>query len=453
MTYRIEKDFIGEFKVPSDAYYGVHTARALENFKLTDYHLTHRYLVKAFAKVKTAAAYANHRTGKISREICDAIVYASNQIIAGKYIEQFIIPGIQGGAGTSTNMNANEVIANIALEKLGYEKGRYDILSPIDHVNASQSTNDSYPTAIKIAIYELVNEVERNLKLLRRALEDKANEFKDIMKMGRTQLEDAVPIALGREFKVYAMAINRDVRRLHQVKELFLQVNMGGDAIGTGVSNHPDYRIAVIEELRKVTATPITACEDLVDGTQNLDVFPQLSSMLKICGLNLRKIANDLRLMNSGPTTSIHEIDLPAIQAGSSIMPKKVNPVGAEFIMQIAYKILGNDLIISECTVGEFELNAWEPLIADAMFESLTLLRDGLELFTNTVVKGITANKELCEEYFEHCPTAATELISIIGYDNVAQIIAKVNESGESYKKVAIERGFVNPGFFDKPIN
>lgn len=450
MEYRIEKDFIGEFKVPKDAYYGVHTARALENFRLKDYHLTHSYLINAFAKVKMAAANANCRTGKFSKEIRNAINFACEQILSGKYHDEFIIPAIQGGAGTSTNMNANEVIANIALEHMGYEKARYDILSPINHVNASQSTNDSYPTAIKIAIYDLINDVEKNLKLLRRALEDKANEFKDIMKMGRTQLEDAVPIALGREFKVYAMAINRDVRRLHQVKELFLQVNMGGDAIGTGVSNHPDYRIAVIEELRKVTGTPITACEDLVDGTQNLDVFPQLSSMVKICGLNLRKIANDLRLMNSGPTTSIHEIDLPALQAGSSIMPKKVNPVGAEFIMQIAYKLLGNDLIISECTVGEFELNAWEPLIADAMIESLTLLRDGLERFTNTVVKGITANKELCEAYFERCPTAATELISIIGYDSVAEIIAKVNETGESYKKVAVEMGFIPQSFFDK---
>lgn len=450
MSFRIEKDFLSEFKVPSDAYYGVHTARALANFKLNDYHLTHHSLIKAFAKVKLAAANANYRTGKLKKEIRNAIEFACKEILADKYLDQFPIPGIQGGAGTSTNMNANEVIANIALEHMGYEKGRYDILHPINHVNMSQSTNDSYPTAIKIAIYELVNQVEKNLKYLRRSLEDKANEFKDIMKMGRTQLEDAVPIALGREFKVYAMAINRDVRRLHQVKELFLQVNMGGDAIGTGVSNHPDYRIAVIEELRRVTLTPITACEDLVDGTQNLDVFPQLSSMLKICGLNLRKISNDLRLMNSGPTTSIHEIDLPALQAGSSIMPKKVNPVGAEFIMQIAYKILGNDLIISECTVGEFELNAWEPLIADAMFESLHLLRDGLQLFADTVVKGITANKELCEEYFERCPTAATELISIIGYDNVAQIIAKVNDTGESYKKVAIEMGFVDAEYFNK---
>lgn len=450
MSFRVEKDFIGEFQVPADAYYGVHTARALENFKLTDYHKTHAYLVKAFAKVKIAAANANCRTGKFSTEIRDAIIFACEQIIAGKYLDQFIIPGIQGGAGTSTNMNANEVIANIALEHLGYEKGRYDIVNPIDHVNASQSTNDSYPTSIKVAIYELVSEVERNLKYLRRCLEDRATEFKGIMKMGRTQLEDAVPIALGREFKVYAMAINRDVRRLHQVKELFLQVNMGGDAIGTGVSNHPDYRIAVIEELRRVTGTPITACEDLVDGTQNLDVFPQLSSMLKICGLNLRKIANDLRLMNSGPTTSMHEIDLPALQAGSSIMPKKVNPVGAEFIMQIAYKLLGNDLIVSECTVGEFELNAWEPLIADALFESLTLLRDGLELFADTVVKGIVANKEQCENYFEHCPTAATELISIIGYNNVAEIIARVNKTGESYKKAAIDMGFVPANFFDK---
>ncbi len=450
MDYRIEKDFIGEYKVPINAYYGVHTARAIENFKLQDYHLTHSYLIRGYAKVKMAAAYANYRTGKISREIKKAIIFACEQILQGNYLDQFVTPAIQGGAGTSTNMNVNEVIANIALEHMGYEKGRYDILDPIDHVNASQSTNDSYPTAIKIGIYELTNEVEKNLKYLRRCLEDKALEFKDIMKMGRTQLEDAVPIALGREFKVYAMAINRDVRRLHQVKELFLQVNMGGDAIGTGVSNHPDYRIAVIEELRKITGTPITACEDLVDGTQNLDVFPQLSSMIKICGLNLRKIANDLRLMNSGPTTSIHEIDLPALQAGSSIMPKKVNPVGAEFIMQIAYKLLGNDLIVSECTVGEFELNAWEPLIADAIFESLTLLRDGLERFANTVVKGITANKELCEAYFESCPTAATELISIIGYKNVAEIIARVNETGESYKKIAVELGFVNKNYFDK---
>ena len=450
MSFRIEKDFIGEFNVPSDAYYGVHTARALENFKLTDYHLTHSYLIKGFAKVKIAAAKANCRTGVINTEAKDAIVWACEQILAGKYLDQFIIPGIQGGAGTSTNMNANEVIANVALEHLGYEKGRYDIINPIGHVNAGQSTNDSYPTAIKIGIYELIGEAERNLKYLRRCLEEKATEFKDIMKMGRTQLEDAVPIALGREFKVYSMAINRDVRRLHQVKELFLQVNMGGDAIGTGVSNHPDYRIAVIEELRRVTGTPITACEDLVDGTQNLDVFPQLSSMLKICGLNLRKIANDFRLMNSGPTTSMHEIDLPALQAGSSIMPKKVNPVGAEFIMQIAYKLLGNDLIVSECTVGEFELNAWEPLIADALFESLTLLRDGLELFADTVVKGIVANKEQCESYFEHCPTAATELISIIGYNNVADIIARINKSGESYKVAAIDMGFVSADFFDK---
>lgn len=386
MNVRMEKDFLGEYKVPVDAYYGVHTARALDNFKLSNYHVTYPGLIQAFAKVKWAAAKANYATGKLSAKEHQAIGFACQELLAGKYLDQFTIAGIQGGAGTSTNMNVNEVIANIALEYMGYNKAQYNYLDPIDHVNASQSTNDAYPTAIKLAICELMIQLEKQLKYLISSLVSKSEEFKDIMKMGRTQLEDAVPIALGREFKVYALALARDLERISTLKNEFYQVNMGGDAIGTGVSNTAEYRALVISELAEVSKLPIIACEDLVDGTQNLDCFVRLSSALKVCAVNLRKIANDLRLMNSGPTTSIHEIDLPPLQAGSSIMPKKVNPVGAEFIMQIAYKLLGNDLIVTECAVGEFELNAWEPLIADALFESLTLLRDGLERFATTVV-------------------------------------------------------------------
>ncbi|MCX5773279.1 MAG: aspartate ammonia-lyase [Fusobacteria bacterium] len=449
-NFRIEKDMLGEYQIPENAYYGVHTARALDNFKI-NYKLMNKRLIKSFAQVKHAAALANFKSGKLTQDKLDAIVFACGVVGKGKYNSQFKLPGLQGGAGTSTNMNANEVIANVALEHIGYKKGEYKHLCPLEDVNMSQSTNDSYPTAFKIAIYALIRETEKSIKHLRDTLDHKASEFKEIYKMGRTQLEDAVPLTLGEEFKAYARAINRDLNRLRDVKKDFLVVNMGGTAIGTGVGTTEIYRKEVIKELADITGFDIVANVDLIDGTQNLDDYAHLSGILRTLALNLRKIANDLRLMNSGPNTGVHEIDLPPLQAGSSIMPKKVNPVGAEFIMQIHLKVKGNDLVIAEsCSNGEFELNANEPIVADCLLESLEILNDGCRNFADKVIKDIKAVQENCDKYMQNCPTAATVLINDLGYEKVSEIISEVIKTGKNYKVIAVERGYLPASYFEK---
>ena len=438
---RIEKDFLGEMEIGDNIYYGIHTKRAINNFDV-EYKKVNREVIQAMAKVKMATAEANFRVEKLSLEKKDAIKEACEEVYSGKYDNQFLLPAIQGGAGTSINMNINEVVANIALEKLGNKKGEYDKLSPLEDVNMSQSTNDVYPTAVKIAVIKILRELVDEIMELQYSLQDKESEFADVFKLGRTQLQDALPISLGDEFGAYAEVISRDRWRLYKCEERIRQINLGGTAIGTGVGSSPKYRYIATEEIQRLTGFGLARAENLIDCTQNLDSFVEVSGFLKTLAVNLNKIGSDLRLMDSG---SIGEINLPKLQAGSSIMPGKVNPVGAEFIKQIYYKVLGNDMALTvACGDGEFELNAMLPVIADLILENLTLLRDGVRIFNSRVIKGVEANREKCMEYLSKSSSTITLLIEKLGYDKLTEILNESKISGKSYKEIIIEKGILS---------
>lgn len=430
--FRKEKDLIGERELESHSYYGIHTLRAMENFDIKGKRVNGE-LIKAMALVKLACAEANIKAGNLDEKTGEAIKKACELVHGGK-VEGFHLSAIQGGAGTSTNMNLNEVLANTALEILGEEKGKYDVVSPLDHVNMSQSTNDVYPTAVKIASIKLLRELLNETMALQDSLQKKESEFSDILKIGRTQLQDAVPVTLGQEFSAYAEAISRDRWRLYKIEERIRRINIGGTAIGTGVGASLKYRYYVTEELKRLTGYGLARAENLVDATQNLDVFVEVHSLLKTMAVNLNKIAKDLRLMSSGPGAGLNEINLIPLQAGSSIMPGKVNPVGPEFIQQIYYKICGNDLTLTmACADGEFELNAMTPIIAEVYLESIELLRDGIRVFRTKVIDHITANKEVCKEYVEGSLLKATEFIEEFGYEKLAEIIKESEKTGKHY--------------------
>lgn len=437
---RTERDFLGELDIEDKNYYGIHTSRALENFNI-EYKKVNKEIIYAMALVKKCAVTANFVTGKISEIKKNLITKACDEIIAGKYDREFPISAVQGGAGTSVNMNVNEVIANIALEMYGREKGKYDIINPIEDVNLSQSTNDVYPTAVKIAVIKVLREVVENVMELQYSLQDKESEFAEVLKIGRTQLKDAVPVTLGQEFGAYAEAIARDRWRLYKAEERIRVINMGGTAVGTGVGAELKYRFLVTEELRRATGYGLAKADNLMDATQNLDCFVEVSGFLKTLAVNINKIANDLRLMDSGPNGGIGEIILPSLQAGSSIMAGKVNPVGAELMKHIYYKVMANDLIISMAAAdGEFELNAMTPAVADALLESLELVRDGIKLFTNRVIKGITANEARCREHLEKSWSVATLLIDKLGYEKLSEILKESFRTGKDYKEILKEK-------------
>src|SRR5512145_1843102 len=371
MKTRTEHDLLGEREVPADAYYGVHTLRAL----------------------------ANHELGLLDDSKSNAIVEACKEIIDGKLNDQFIVDVIQGGAGTSTNMNANEVIANRGLELLGYEKGRYDMLHPLNHVNMSQSTNDVYPTALRLTLSEKLDGLMREMAHLRDAFARKAEEFADVIKMGRTQLQDAVPMTLGQEFGAWAIMITEDIQRVSEAQSLIREINMGATAIGTGLNAHPDYARLVTERLRQISAIPVIGAANLVEATQDAGAYVQLSGVLKRIAVKLSKICNDLRLLSSGPRTGFGEINLPPMAPGSSIMPGKVNPVIPEVVNQIAFKVIGNDLTVSlAAEAGQLELNVMEPVIVQSLFESMEMLINGMETLRSRCIVGITANEERCKE-------------------------------------------------------
>ncbi len=437
---RIEKDFLGEKQIEKNIYYGIHTARALENFDLK-YKKTNVEIIKAMVLVKMAAARANNKTGKLSNEKLKFINEACQEIYDGKYDNQFNISALQGGAGTSVNMNVNEVIANIVLEKLREEKGSYNVVNPIEDINMSQSTNDVYPTAVKTAVIKLLRELVDNVMELQMELQAKENEFADVFKLGRTQLRDAVPITLGQEFGAYAEAVSRDRWRLYKAEERIRQINIGGTAIGTGVGASPKYRFEVSEELRRITGFGLARAENLIDNTQNLDIFVEISGLLKTLAVNLKKIANDLRLMNSGPKSGLNEIELPSIQSGSSIMPAKINPVGAELMMQAYYKVVGNDMSITmACADGEFELNAMMPLVADLIIENIEILRDSVKIFSEKVIKGIKVNREVCLKYLKESSQTITLLIDELGYEKLTEILKESMRTGKNYKEIIIEK-------------
>jgi aspartate ammonia-lyase len=433
---RIEHDLLGERQVPDEYYYGIHTVRALENFNLSGKPI-HEELVKALAVVKKAAAQANEGAGLLEKKVSRAIQEACDEISADKLMENFVVDSLQGGAGTSANMNINEVVANRAIEILGGKKGEYELVHPLDHVNMSQSTNDVFPTAVRIAAIRLLKPVSELFAELQSTLQEKEEEFATVLKVGRTQLQDAVPVLLGQEFGAWAQAIARDRWRLYKVEERLRQVNLGGTAVGTGINAEKKYVFTVIEKLRALTGIGLARAEYMMDITQNADVFVEVSGLLKTAAVNLSKLANDLRLLSSGPTAGLGELRLQPVQAGSSIMPGKVNPVIPEAINQIAFQIIGNDLTITMAAqAGQLELNPFLPVIAYNLFEMLDLLKNGLRIFIDKCIKGITADKDRCNELVENSLTMVTALVGHIGYENASEVAKECLNSGMTVKEI-----------------
>lgn len=451
--FRLEHDSIGDKQVPKEAYYGVQSLRAKENFHITG-HGMHPQLIIAVAQIKKAAALTNLAVGELDRKQADAIVAACDEVIAGKLHGEFIVDAIQGGAGTSLNMNANEVIANRAIELLGGEKGDYALVSPNDHVNFGQSTNDVFPSCGKLAAIALLNETQTQLRRLEQALLDKAKEFDGIIKMGRTQLQDAVPIRLGQEFHAYAAAVARDIARFDRAKEELRSLNLGGTAIGTGLNANADYVRRVVGKLSELTGEELTQAPDLIDGTQNLDCYPAVSGILKSCAVTLSKMCNDLRLMSSGPRTGLGEIDLPAKQNGSSIMPGKINPVIPEVVSQVAFNVIGNDVTVTlAAEAGQLELNAFEPVIFYNIFESIDTLTGAVQTLIDNCILGITANRDRCEHLVESSVAIATALCPYIGYKKSADIAKQSLESGVSVRDLVLQQNLMTPQQLEQCMN
>src|SRR5688572_26316297 len=430
---RTEHDLLGDLEVPADAYWGVQTHRALENFKISGVQLRlYPNFIKGLAMVKLAAARANHETDGFSKEILQGIEGACQEIIDGKLHDQFQLDVLQGGAGTSTNMNANEVIANRALELMGHKKGEYKYCDPHDHVNRSQSTNDSYPTAMHIGMALGNVELMDAFKQLAEAFRAKGNEFSGILKMGRTQLQDAVPMTLGQEFQAFAETLADEIDALERVQKALYEVSMGGTAIGTGLNAPPGYARKCAAQIGRITGLPIKLARDLVEATQDTQAFVLYSSALKSLAIKLAKVGNDLRLLSSGPRCGLHEINLPATQPGSSIMPGKVNPVIPEVTNMVAYRVIGNDIVVTfSAEGGQLQLNAFEPVIAAVIFEGQTMLVNAAHTLRKHCVEGITANEEVCKHYVESSIGTVTALNPVIGYDKATELAAEALESGE----------------------
>ncbi|HEX5564926.1 MAG TPA: aspartate ammonia-lyase [Sporosarcina sp.] len=438
LSGRIEKDFLGEKEVPDHAYYGIQTIRATENFPITKERM-HPELIRAIGIVKKAAAISNVLVNDLPEDVGLAIVGAADEVIKGRLTDQFIVDPIQGGAGTSFNMNANEVIANRALEMMGREKGDYGFISPNNHVNMSQSTNDAFPTAIKIATQQMVNQLLETMKKFVDELKAKEKEFDGVIKMGRTHLQDAVPVRLGQEFSAYRSVIERDIERIGRTRVHLSEINMGATAIGTGLNANAQYIEIAVEHLRTISGLPLKSAGNLIDSTQNTDVYTELSSALKICMINLSKMANDLRLMASGPKAGLNEINLPARQPGSSIMPGKVNPVMAEVMNQIAFQVIGNDHTISLASeAGQFELNVMEPVLVYNLLQSLTVMNNGIEVFSKYCISGITANVSQMQEYVERSIGTITALTPFIGYEMSSKIARESFETGVPLKELCL---------------
>ena len=441
-SMRIENDLLGDRKVPSHAYYGVHTLRALENFPITGTPISSSPdLINALACVKQAAALANHDLGLLDAERTRAIVTACEEIRAGALHEQFIVDVIQGGAGTSTNMNANEVIANRALEIMGRVRGDYALIHPNEHLNLSQSTNDAVPTALKVASWVGIHQLIDAMEQLREAFEEKSREFKSILKMGRTQLQDAVPMTLGQEFSAYAEMLSEDVLRLREAARLICEINMGATAVGTGINAPPEYGASVCKHLEQITGIPFVMAPNLVEATQDAGAFVQVSGVLKRVAIKLSKVCNDLRLLSSGPRAGLGEINLPPMQAGSSIMPGKVNPVIPEVVNQIAFEVIGNDVTVSfAAEAGQLQLNAFLPIIAHSIFKSITHLRNGCITLAERCVRGITANRERLEEHMNRSIGIVTALNPHIGYENASEVAQEALRTGRSVADIVLTR-------------
>lgn len=450
---RLESDSIGEREIPAGAYYGVQSLRGQENFPITGYRL-HTQFIKSLAEIKKAAAVTNCAAGLLGEKKKDAIVEACDEILQGKLHDEFIVDPIQGGAGTSMNMNANEVIANRAIELMGGEKGDYSIIHPNDHVNCGQSTNDVIPTAGKITALRLLSRAMGQLERLEHALLEKSEEFNNVIKMGRTQMQDAVPIRLGQEFIAYRSAIQRDLHRIQRSAEELTELNMGGTAIGTGINADKQYFVEIVPALARIAHLKLKQADDLIGATQNLDCFVAVSGALKACAVNLSKIANDLRLMSSGPRTGFGEINLPAKQNGSSIMPGKINPVIPEVINQTAFQIIGNDITITMAAeAGQLELNAFEPVIFYNLFQSISMLEKSVQTFVDNCVCGITANEQHCRELVENSVGIITPLCPHVGYKKAASVAKEAIRTGESVRSIILRENLLQESELDAILN
>ena len=445
MDFRTEHDFLGELKIPGDAYYGVQTMRAVQNFRISNGSISQcPSLIRGFALVKKAAALANTELGVLPADICKGICAACDELLDGKLHDQFPVDTIQGGAGTSTNMNANEVIANRALEIMGHKKGEYDFCHPNNHVNCSQSTNDTYPTAFRIALHWELSALINHMEYLQKGFAQKGVEFADIVKMGRTQLQDAVPMTLGQEFSAYATTIGEDIQRIDEARKLPLEINLGATAIGTGINAPADYARVVCNHLRNLSCLKVATSENLIEATWDTGCYVQVSGVLKRCAVKLSKICNDLRLLSSGPRTGLGEINLPPLQPGSSIMPGKVNPVIPEVVNQVCFDIIGKDVTISlAAEAGQLELNVMEPIIAHSLFRAIQRLQRACVTLQDKCVSGITANRERCYELVVNSIGIVTNLVPVIGYEKSALVAKEALASGRSVSDVALEHKFL----------
>lgn len=453
MRTRIELDSIGSLPVPGEAYYGIQSLRAKNNFSISGEKL-HPVFIKNLAIIKKMAAIANYQEKKLSGTLADAICEASDEIIAGKFQAEFIVDAIQGGAGTSANMNMNEVIAHRASEILGGTKEKYDLVHPNDHVNCSQSTNDVFPTAGKLTVLELMPHLISNLLYLENLLEQKATEFSDVIKMGRTQLQDAVPTTLGHSFKAYQSAVHRDIQHLIAITDEMYALNIGATAIGNGINASAGYSSAIVKNLARELQLPLQQADDLYDATQNVDGFVRVSGVVKTAAVTLSKMCNDLRLLSSGPKAGFGEINLPAKQNGSSIMPGKVNPVIPEVVSQIAFQIIGNDVTITMAAEsGQLELNPFEPIIFHNLFNSIELLTNAVMTLANNCIIGITVNEEHCRNQVEQSAGIATALCPFIGYKKASEVAKEALKSGNSIRNILLKRNWLNEAKIDEILD
>lgn len=452
MKTRTENDLLGDVQVPLDAYYGVQTQRALDNFNISQSRLSqYPEFIKALAAVKLAAVRANYELELVDKPLKEAIEKAALEVMDGKFDDQFPIDMIQGGAGTSTNMNANEVIANRALEILGHEKGEYTVVSPNDHVNLSQSTNDAYPTAIKLALIDMNKKLDKHLQLLIDAFRAKGEEFSDVLKMGRTQLQDAVPMTLGQEFEAFAVTMSEEVQRVDQMARLFLEVNVGATAIGTGINSVPGYAKLCTEKLADITGEELVLASNLVEATPDTGSYVIYSSALKRMSVKLSKICNDLRLLSSGPRAGFNEINLPKMQPGSSIMPGKVNPVIPEVVNQVCFKVIGNDLTVTFASeAGQLQLNVMEPIMVQSIMESINFLINAMDTLRERCITGITANKDICANMVKNSIGIVTALNPYIGYKNSSKVAKEALETGRSVYDLVLERGLLTKERLDE---
>lgn len=452
---RRENDPLGDVDVPESAYYGAQTARAIENFQISGISIGHYpEFIRALAMTKKAAALTNFQIGDLSESKKDAIVSACDDIAQGRLMDQFVVDVFQGGAGTSTNMNLNEVIANRALEHLGLPRGRFDVIHPNNDVNLSQSTNDVYPTAIRLALLLSSRELAEALAELATVLEAKAKEFGDIVKLGRTQLQDAVPMTLGQEFMAFAVTMREDILRLDDAARLLQEVNLGGTAIGTGITADPRYAALSVSELSRISGVDLKPAADLVEACWDTGAFVLFSATLKRTAVKLSKVSNDLRLLSSGPRGGLAEINLPPMQPGSSIMPGKVNPVIPEVVNQVAFHVIGADLVVTlAAEAGQLQLNAMEPVIVFNILQSMMLLTRAINTLTSKCVRGITANRDRCRQNLEAGTALATALVSIVGYDQAAVLAKKVLATGLSMRQVIDGSEALPPDLVDQLID